>query len=131
MFPASCPIFHHGVPQTKAHSQLSLPSLLLGNASFAAAFPFIVLMPQCPAECLEMNRWIPEVLADVDTVLDKIRSAYHGDPKRTVLTGQSMGGHGIWLYAMSRPHKVLYCPCLALPFRRTISNQRVSTPPAF
>eukprot|EP00959_Pyramimonas_sp_CCMP1952_P179518 3753288-Pyramimonas_sp.AAC.1 len=62
-------------------------------------------MPQCPVECLEMNRWIPNVLADVDAVLDKVRSAHLGDPHRTVLTGQSMGGHGVWLYAMARPHK--------------------------
>jgi dienelactone hydrolase len=80
--------------------------LLLRNASFAATFPFIVLMPQCPVTCLAVNRWTNEVLEAVDQVLDKVRLLHKGDPHRTALTGQSMGGHGAWLYAMARPNKV-------------------------
>ena len=57
--------------------------------------------------CLQVaNHWLPEVLENVDTVLEEIRTEYDGDLHRTVLTGQSMGGHGAWLYASARPHKV-------------------------
>lgn len=56
--------------------------------------PFVVVMPQCPAE--------EHVFTDSDmeaVVLEELKQSmkeFHGDPDRTYLTGLSMGGYATW-----------------------------------
>lgn len=58
--------------------------------------PFIVVLPQCPK-----NRWWtePEMQNMALAALDQAIKEFHGDPKRTYLTGVSMGGYGSWIMA--------------------------------
>ncbi|TVR81473.1 MAG: phospholipase [Rhodospirillales bacterium] len=61
-----------------------------------ADFPFVLAAPQCPAGAV----WDPgRVLA----VTDHVRRALNVDPERIVLTGLSLGGHGVWATAAARP----------------------------
>jgi len=67
-----------------------------------ASFPFVVVLPQCPK-----NRWWTE--PDMQTLalkaLDEASSEFNGDPKRTYLTGLSMGGYGSWVMAANNPKR--------------------------
>lgn len=94
----------------------SLPLQLLNNHSFAATFPFIVLVPQCPSVCAHVNHWTPKTLQSTtslmrDWILQPDASSpsieqsknLGGDRSRVFLAGQSMGGHGAWLYAAQQP----------------------------
>jgi len=81
----------------------SLPLQLLSNASAAAA-PFIVIVPQCPIQCMHHNGWLPSVLQDVSALLHEwVVPTLGGDATRLYLTGQSMGGHGAWMYSSQQP----------------------------
>lgn len=83
----------------------SLPLQLKTNSSFAASFPFIVLIPQCPVECAEQNHWLPGTLQSVTALTRQwIFPHLGGDAARVYLAGQSMGGHGAWTYAAQEPH---------------------------
>lgn len=77
----------------------SLPLQLLANTSFAASFPFAVLVPQCPASCAYNNGWQPAVLQQVTALVSSLVSDLAIDATRVYLAGQSMGGNGAWLYA--------------------------------
>ncbi|MEP6907856.1 MAG: prolyl oligopeptidase family serine peptidase [Pseudoxanthomonas sp.] len=62
-------------------------------------FPAIVVFPQVP----ENGEWMGE---NVDMALDALDAAskeFNGDPKRTYLTGLSMGGYGTWETALKSP----------------------------
>lgn len=62
------------------------------------AFPFILVSPQCP----ENQVWDTEVLmALVDTVQGELKV----DPRRTYVTGLSMGGYGTWALASRYPDR--------------------------
>ena len=88
----------------------SLPLQLLNNASFAASFPFITLIPQCPRQCARSNVWLPSTLNRVTRLVEEWAvPILRGDASRVYLTGQSMGGHGAWKYAAetaAREHRV-------------------------
>lgn len=62
--------------------------------------PFIVVLPQCPR-----NRWWTEadMQAQALKALDQTVKEFNGDPKRTYLTGLSMGGYGAWIMAAGNP----------------------------
>lgn len=64
--------------------------------------PFIVVLPQCPR-----NRWWtePEMQAQAISALEQTVKEFNGDPKRTYLTGLSMGGYGSWIMAAGNPSK--------------------------
>ena len=92
----------------------SLPLQLLTNASFAATFPFIAIVPQCPHECASANHWLPSTLQAVTGLLREwvlqpadggtlAGGSLGGDRSRVYLAGQSMGGHGAWMYASQQP----------------------------
>lgn len=59
-------------------------------------FPFMVVSPQCP----EGEEWNSEKLK---RLLDEIESRYPIDKNRIYLTGLSMGGTGVWKFALSHP----------------------------
>jgi predicted peptidase len=64
------------------------------------AFPFVVVMPQCPK-----NRWWPEPEMQQVALgaLDLAMKEFNGDNGRVYLTGLSMGGYGTWAIAVARP----------------------------
>jgi predicted peptidase len=90
----------------------SLPLQLLTNQSFTSTFPFIAIVPQCPAMCARVNHWTPKTLQSTTALLREwvlasdaagATPTLGGDRARVYLAGQSMGGHGAWLYAAQQP----------------------------
>jgi predicted peptidase len=59
-------------------------------------FPFMVVSPQCP----EGKEWKPKKLR---RLLEEIKSRSTVDPNRIYLTGLSMGGTGVWRFALRYP----------------------------
>lgn len=80
----------------------SLPSLLLNNKSFADEFPFIVIAP-CSTCSGNSRGWTTPNLPKVQQLVARTISQHRGDPTRVSLTGQSMGGGGLWHYASKAP----------------------------
>lgn len=61
-------------------------------------FPFIVISPQCPPR----RRW---PLALLDGLYDSVVGSYALDLQRIYLTGLSLGGHGVWKWAIAHPRR--------------------------
>ena len=90
----------------------SLPRLLLNNRTFASQFPFIVITPcsTCSVartavdgrHAASSRGWTPQNFERVDLLISKVLNEHGGDPTRVSLTGQSMGGGGLWRYAQAR-----------------------------
>ena len=91
----------------------SLPSLLLNNQTFASQFPFVVITPcsTCSVartttgdgrHATSSRGWTPQNFERVDRLISKVLNEHAGDPTRVSLTGQSMGGGGLWRYAQAR-----------------------------
>lgn len=74
------------------------PAILRQQDSFSS----IVILPQCPR-----NRWWtdPEMQTLALKALEQAATEFHGDNKRTYLTGLSMGGYGSWAIASANPKK--------------------------
>jgi len=95
-------VFLHGRGESGAFdvtNAQSLPLQLLANATFAASFPFITIVPQCPESCAYDNGWSDAVLQGLARLVPEIASAHGGDLGRVYLAGQSMGGNGAWMFA--------------------------------
>ncbi len=60
-------------------------------------FPFIVVSPQCP----DGQRWNAESL---NAMLEDVISKLPVDTNRIYLTGISMGGYGVWKFAIAYPN---------------------------
>jgi predicted peptidase len=77
--------------------------LLAGLGPYVKArandFPAIVVFPQVPEEEEWMGKNVDMALA----ALDAATREFDGDPKRTYLTGLSMGGYGTWETAIKAP----------------------------
>ena len=124
-------IFLHGLfegPFSVMNRQ-SLPHLLLSNRTFAAAFPFIGIFPcsRCGVHDTFAERgWVPSNFEKVDRLLKVVIKEYGGDPTRVVLTGESMGGDGLYRYAQARraaPQFAALVPvCAAMPPPSTASG---------
>jgi predicted peptidase len=76
----------------------------IGNAirKHEKTFPFLTVMPQShdrtwKADSKDGKRAI--------AILDAAMKEYDGDPKRTYLTGLSMGGMGAWSFAIAYPER--------------------------
>ncbi len=61
-------------------------------------FPFIVVSPQCP----DGQRWNAEAL---NAMLDEVFTKLPIDTNRIYLTGISMGGVGVWKFAIAYPDR--------------------------
>jgi predicted peptidase len=61
-------------------------------------FPFIVVSPQCA----EGERWNAEAL---NVMLDEVFAQLPVDTNRVYLTGISMGGLGVWKFAIAHPER--------------------------
>ncbi len=67
-----------------------------------AAFPFIVISPQCP---LSTEWYYDRTDTLLIKLLDEAVARYPIDTKRIYLTGYSMGGIGTWDLAMRNPQR--------------------------
>ena len=51
-----------------------------------------------------MNHWLSPTLRSVAALVHEwVQPTLGGDPRRTYLAGQSMGGHGAWIFAAQQP----------------------------
>lgn len=64
-------------------------------------FPAIVVFPQAPQD----SEWSGAGTAIALQALDAASREFHGDPRRTYLTGLSMGGYGVWELALLHPQR--------------------------
>jgi predicted peptidase len=80
-------------------TDVGLPHAIRENRS---RFPAIVVIPQCLAGRL----WIEQEMEEVSLgTLAAASKEFRGDPKRTYLTGLSLGGNGTWTLAREYPGK--------------------------
>ena len=94
-------LFLHGAGE-RGDDNLAQTKVGIGPAILRQrdTLPFIVVMPQCPR-----NGWWtePDMQAQALKALDQTIKEFNGDPKKTYLTGLSMGGYGSWLIAANNP----------------------------
>lgn len=64
-------------------------------------FPAIVVLPQVPAD----GEWMGDNNRVALAALDAATREFGGDPRRTYLTGLSMGGYGTWEIALDQPQR--------------------------
>ncbi len=62
-------------------------------------FPFIVISPQLPLDKL----WWSDLIDPMDALIDQIETKFAIDTRRIYLSGLSMGGFGVWEYALRYP----------------------------
>lgn len=67
-----------------------------------ADFPFIVISPQADRPVPYVDRWQPQLLAEL---VDHVAQNFGGDPDRLYVTGLSMGGYGTIRLAAHYPEK--------------------------
>lgn len=81
----------------------------------ASDFPALVVFPQVP----DNGEWMGNNVDMALAALDAAAKEFNGDPKRTYLTGLSMGGYGTWETAISAPTRfaalVPICGALLAP----------------
>jgi len=65
-------------------------------------WPFVIVMPQCRYPAFWTD---PQMLEMAMAELDQETREFHGDLKRTYLTGLSMGGYGAWELARDYPRR--------------------------
>ncbi len=72
----------------------------IGPALTVGKYPAIVVMPQCP----EGRLWTdPEMRDMAMRALERTIREFNGDRNRIYLTGNSMGGYGVWSFAYHHP----------------------------
>ncbi len=78
-------------------TEVGLPRAIRQNSS---RFPFVVVIPQCSND----TTWdAPDMEAQAMAALDASIKEFHGDVSRVYLTGMSMGGYGVWQFAIDHP----------------------------
>ena len=72
----------------------SLPSLLATNRTFADRFPYVALFPcsTCEGDSGSEEAWNPDHWTRLDQLISAVGEQYKTNPRRMVLTGQSVGG---------------------------------------
>lgn len=79
--------------------------LLAGLGPYVEAhakdFPAIVVFPQAP----ENEEWMGKNVDMALAALEAATAEFGGDPKRSYLTGISMGGYGTWETALAAPQR--------------------------
>jgi len=96
-------LFLHGVDERgsdgRRQSGVGLPRAIREDRS---RFPTIVVIPQCLADHWWSEPGMEEMALGA---LAAATEEFHGDAKRTYLTGLSMGGYGSWVLATQCPGK--------------------------
>jgi predicted peptidase len=97
-------LFLHGAGETKGGKKAGKQPVEVGLGPAIRqrekSFPFITIIPQAEglgwqAESANTKRAL--------AMLEEVRKEYKTDPKRTYLTGLSMGGYGTWSLALAHP----------------------------
>ena len=110
-------LFLHGVGERGTdgliQTQVGIATAIRNDRS---RFPALVVMPQC----LKEHRWTDPEMEELSlSALGSASREFKGDPKRTYLTGLSMGGYGSWALAARYPNKfaavVPICGGILLP----------------
>lgn len=110
-------LFLHGAGE-RGDDGLQQTDVGIGMAirSNRSVIPAIVVMPQCPK-----NLWWTQPPMDdlAMATLDAATKEFHGDVRRTYITGISMGGYGTWRLAEKYPGRfaalVVICGGIRLP----------------
>jgi predicted peptidase len=89
-------LFLHGTEQRGDDPSVLLDLDILTFADEEGQFPFVAVVPQCPAG----QHWSPSVLKQL---LDAVQVSLAVDRSRVYLTGFSMGGYGVWQTAAALP----------------------------
>jgi len=91
--------------------QNQLPRLLTERGGFSgglaqnlltADYPAVIIAPQCP----DGGYWDFDGYESLDEMVDFILEEYRVDPDRIYLTGLSMGGGAVWMYALDHADKI-------------------------
>ncbi len=109
-------LFLHGSGERGSDNQIQLDAGLGPYVrKHLADFPALVVFPQVE----ENGEWMG---ANVDMALAAMEAAtkeFNGDPRRTYLTGLSMGGYGTWETALKAPNRfaalVPVCGAILVP----------------
>jgi uncharacterized glyoxalase superfamily protein PhnB len=92
-------LFLHGSGAVGADLDQLRKGGLAGLAEEGRPFPFILVVPQCPAD-----EWFWPPVA-LNALLDEVSARYRVDPDRVYATGLSMGGRGTWDVAIETPDR--------------------------
>lgn len=110
--PSPIMLFLHGAGETKGGGKMPVEQGIGPHIKRIVAkkekFPFVVVIPQAEAvKAAVGGRWYPENPDGKRAIamLDAAAKEYNGDPKRTYLTGLSMGGYGTWAMAYAYPDR--------------------------
>lgn len=104
----------------------------LSNATFADSFRFVVVMPQ-GWRTFSRSGWDRDRLVQVQELVSATIGAYHVDPDRVSLTGQSVGGVGAWAYAMHAPETwaAVVPVCGASPVSAAVAARKLTGMPVW
>ena len=96
--PLPCILFLHGAGERGLDFETLCMQGLPKYLASGQEIPAVVVCPQCPQGYVWDN-----LVFQLDTILSDIRNNYPVDGQRISLTGLSMGGFGVWCYAITRP----------------------------
>jgi len=91
-------VFLHGAGERGGQIDLVAKHGPPKRVAEGAAFPFILVSPQCPAE----EWWTEQPVLEL---IDHLEKTLRIDSARIYLTGLSMGGYGTWHFATLAPHR--------------------------
>src|SRR5215218_7151510 len=101
--PTPTVLFLHGAGETKGGKKMPV-EVGIGPAikKREKTFPFLTIIPQAPVRGWQAGGESAKMALGI---LDAVAKEYTVDPKRTYLSGLSMGGYGTWSLAAEMPDK--------------------------
>jgi predicted esterase len=94
-------VYLHGAPVRGATLELLMKEPLPQQLETEKAIPFIVISPLGDGE---YEFWAKDELINrLFTLLDEIQTEYSIDENRIYLTGNDMGGNGVWMIGLRNP----------------------------
>ncbi len=94
-------VYLHGADLRGTTLDLLMEEPLLRKLEKETNFPFIVVSPLGDGA---YDFWAEhEMISSVFTLLEEIQTEVSVDPKRIYLTGNDMGGNGVWAIGLSQP----------------------------
>ena len=105
MDPLPVVLFLHGIDENgtdNEHVNANNDLLVNLTENFPSQFPAIIVAPQCP----DNFAWGPDLLTAIMAEIEQIQEQYGADRNRLYITGQSMGGNGVWLMLTMFPDKI-------------------------
>ena len=98
-------LFLHGIDENgtdNEHVNVNNDLVVNLTENYYSQFPAIIVAPQCPANLA----WGPDLLTAIIDEIEHIQEQYGADSGRLYITGQSMGGNGVWLMLSMFPDKI-------------------------